>query len=124
MRDTGTAIRTIIGHDSPLDLEYRKFQNAQLPMESISFAPSPLHGQDNLYIELVGDWMISVTLDPGITALIESFFSSGEKRFEGSWFNDAAAQLRAERRTCRLRVERGTAQSRKIKKLFAEYWDK
>lgn len=124
MRDTGWSIKTILGHDSPLDLAYRQRQNDQLPTETISFATSPFHGNEHQYLEVIGDWLITVSLDAGITELIEKFFSNPAQSLEGAALNEAAAQLRADRRVCRLRVERNTTQSRKIRKQFLEYWGK
>jgi len=123
MKEMGITVKTILGHDTDLDREYARRQKAFLPSETISFAASPFHGNDRQYLEIIGEWLITLTLDPGLVDIIENCFSNGGKKFEGQWFNDAAALLRAERRPCKLRLERGTPKSRKVRKLFTEYWE-
>lgn len=122
MRNTGMRIRTILGSDTPLVREYVRRQGDQIPTEEISLATSPFHGTEATYYESIGDWLITVSLAPTVAAQIQQYFSSSQMKFSGAWFESAAAELRAERKPCKIKVERNTASSRKVSRLFREYW--
>lgn len=114
--------KTILGHQSALDQEYARRQSRNNPRETISFAESPFHGQDNIYFELIGEYLIIGKLHPRVASLIEGYFSSKEHTFEGPWIQAAAAELRANRDLCTLQIERGTPLVKKITKQLLQFW--
>jgi hypothetical protein len=114
--------KTILGHQGALDQEYAQRQSRNNPREIISFAESPFHGQDNLYFELIGEYLIVGKLHPRVVALIERYFSSTERSFEGPWIQAASAELRANRDVCTLQIEKGTPLAKKIARQMHEFW--
>jgi hypothetical protein len=122
MLNTQKVTRTIVGSQTKLDLAYVQNQSVVNPREVVSFSHGPFHEQSGVYLDLIGDYLITVTLHPAVVSMVDQCYLQGHTSYEGKWASDFAACLRAARHKSHIEIERATSRVKKVKDLFLEYW--
>lgn len=115
---SGVRASVIIGGDTALDKDICKRWPARL--YEWSTAPGPFEGQDSTYVQTVGDYVITVTLDEESVRLVDQVFRKSSSLSSISLPN--LNQLLVNKPRASLAVEKSPSKVLKLNRKFVEYF--
>jgi hypothetical protein len=111
-------IYRIIGGDTYLDRKCMEDWGA--PVQAVSFATSPFAGDTQNYIDVIGDYVITIKLDANTAGLLEDFYNSIVD--EASLAAIDSQTLLSRKMKIKVKIQHNTRKARHLQKKFREFW--
>ena len=118
MEAKGNSIYQIIGSETPLDIEAAKLRRESV--FELSYAESPFHKDKTKYIDVIGEYIITIRPDAATFKHIEEFFAEGSLDPES--LARARKALLAKQMRFRIKVEHNSRRAAKFTKQFNQHW--
>jgi hypothetical protein len=115
---SGRTFYTNFGHFGKLDLQVKKVYRH--PNQVISFAEGPFSNVPRQNLDVVGDYILTVTLDPGMTRKLESLCSNAGRRSAG--LRAPNLGLLTEKCVASITLECNPKKARRVRASFTEFF--
>jgi hypothetical protein len=116
----GGQLYLMIGGQTYLDRWAEQFWPAA--SVSHSFAPGPFQQLQNKYLNIIGDFVIEVTLDPLAVKAIDAIYITTTKKNPADI--GSIVDIFNGRYKCKLKLERNHTKARRLRRQFERFWGK
>lgn len=118
MKLINVKIYRIIGGSTYLDR--KSIEAWKEPVHAVSFAKSPFAGDNQNYIDVIGDYVITIKLDEKTTNLLEEYYDSiSDEEVLSAADSDL---LLSNKMRIKVKIQHNVRKARRLQKMFRDFW--